>query len=327
MGAAVGLGAATILHNNNVEISTSTIVGLSIIANVFPDIDVIFKLKNNYTYINFHRGFSHSIVFAAIWIILLSTIAYFLNDQQHFLIFALISALGIGLHVFTDLLNGYGVQFMWPFKKQWIAFGLTYTFDALLFILHIIAFILILGFHFPVLITLGVTYALLISYIIVSYFYHYYLKQQLVKKYGNFKRLILQARSHPYKWKYVYETKDKNFYIGLINKRKIIELRHEKRQEILSPELEKEIRKDKNVKAFIDFTPIFNYQITKNDDGSIIIKFYDLRYLMVKKDNQYYIFNCIVKVYNNIVTKSYMGFVVSQGNEDKQFEKVKEITI
>lgn len=324
MGAAVGLCAATIANNSGLEVNTTSVVVLSIIANSFPDIDVIFKLKSNYSYINYHRGFSHSVLFAFIWIILLSVLGFFFNGAQHYFFYLIVAALGIGLHLFTDLLNGYGVQFLWPFKRKWIAFGLTYTFDVLLFTLHAIAFAAIFLLGAPVLVTFGIIYAILIAYIISAYFYHYYLKQQLVHKYGKLKRLILQSRSTPFKWKYVYETYDKNFYMGLINKKTITQLRYEKRMEVLDPELEKELMKDKKVKAFIDFTPIFNYEVSHEDDGSMVIKFYDLRYLMVKNDNQYYIFNCIAKVKDNVILKSYIGFTVAKGNEEKKFDKIKE---
>lgn len=324
MGAAVGLCASTIANSHGIEVATSSVVVLSIIANSFPDIDVLFKLKSEHSYINYHRGFSHSALFAVIWIILLSVLGFIFNGYEHYFFYLILVSIGIGLHLFTDLLNGYGVQFLWPFKRKWIAFGLTYTFDVLLFSLHIVAFAAIFLLGTPVLITFGIVYSILILYIITAYFYHYYLKQQLVHKYGKLKRLILQSRSTPFKWKYVYETYDKNFYMGLIYKKKITQLRYEKRQEILDPELEKELMKDKKVKAFIDFTPIFNYEITHEPDGSMVIKFYDLRYLMVKNDNQYYIFNCIVRVKNNVILKSYIGFIVSKGNEEKKFDKIKE---
>ncbi|MDF9867404.1 inner membrane protein [Bacilli bacterium PM5-3] len=323
MGVATGLMLANVASNNNIEVNTASIVAISIIANVFPDIDIIFKLKGENAYINNHRGPSHSIFFAFIWILLISTFGYFSVNENYF-IYLICATLGISLHIFTDLLNGYGVQFLWPFQKKWIAFGITYTFDAVLIFLHIISFILIFIFKTPILLTFFSVYSIIGLYILISFIYHYFLKKALIKKYGKYKRLILQAKATPFNWKYVYETYDKKFFMGVVRFKTIIQLRYEKRLEVLSPELEKILHNDNNVKAFIDFTPIYNYHIHKRENNIIEIKYYDLRYLMVRKGQLNYTFNCIVQVKDNVVQSSYLGFTLNEENAKKRFEKRKE---
>ena len=320
MGVATGLIVSNIATNNSIEVNTASVVAISVLANVAPDFDVIFKLKGNNSYVTHHRAESHSILFAFMWIISIALLGA-LTVNGNFPIYLLVATLGISLHIFTDLLNGYGVQFLWPFNKKWIALGITYTFDSVFLILHIFAFAAIWWFNTNIIQTFIVTYSILLIYLLISFAYHYYLKQQLIKKYGKFKRLILQAKATPFDWKYVYETTDKKFYMGIVHYKTIIQLRYEKRMEILNPELEKKLYQNKDVKAFIDFTPIFNYHIHNRENGVVEIKFYDLRYLMVRKNQHFYTFNCFVGVKDNEVISSYLGFTINEDNAVKRYKK------
>lgn len=323
MGAATGLMVSQIALNQGVDVNVASVVTLSIAANCFPDIDVLYKLKSNNAYISNHRGKSHSIVFALLWVSILTVLGFY-TTNSHLEIYFYVALLGVSLHLFTDLLNGYGVALIWPFNPKWIALGITYTFDAILIALHVIGFIAIFIFDADVLLTFMIIYAILIIYIFVSFIYHYHLKQRLIKKYGKYKRLILQARAQPFSWKYVYETTDKEFFMGIIIRSKIEQVRFEKRLEVLSDDLEAILYKNKDYKAFIDFTPIYNYKIKHRPDDVLEIKFYDLRYLMVRKNQQFFTFNCFVQLKNNEIITSYLAFTINEENAYKNFEKVKE---
>lgn len=320
MGAATGLFVASVASANNVEINTSALVIYSIVANVLPDIDVVLKLKSNATYINNHRGVTHSIVFALIWIVMLSSIAQF-RSPENYIYYIIVATLGISAHIFTDLLNGYGVQFLWPFHKKWIAFGITYTFDIVFLISHFVTLILMFTLSIDPIIIIPVLYFIIILYIFVEFILHYRLRKMLIQKYGKYKRLILQSKSRPLQWKYVYETDDKNFYMGIINKQEIIQLRYEKRLETIPLHIEKILLKDKAVNAFINFTPIYNYHIKHRANGTLEIKYYDLRYLMVRKGKQMYQLNCLVRIKDDKVLKSYVGFVINEETAHKKLRK------
>jgi inner membrane protein len=323
MGIATGLIISNVATQNNVEVNEASVVCVSIIANIICDIDVVLKLKSNQSYIKNHRGISHSFLLTIFWIVLISFLGY-LSVKQNYFIYLLVAIVGVYSHIFTDLLNGYGVQFLWPIHKKWIALGITYTFDTVLISLHIIAFLLIIYAKTNVLLTFLTIYLFILIYIFISYIYHYQLKKLLIRKYGKYKRLIIQAKSLPFNWKYVYETTDKKFYMGIVRFKTIIQLRYEKRKEILSEALEKEIMKDKNVKTFIAFTPIYNYVIKHYPDHKIDIRFYDLRYLMVRKNTMYYTFNCLIHLENNNVKSSFLGFTINEDNARKKFTKIKE---
>lgn len=322
MGIAMGLLVANISTNIGIEVDATSLIALSAIAHNFPDIDVVLKLKNNETYINFHRSVTHSVLFAILWIILLTLVGYIIGPNN-IVLTLIVSFLGIFFHIFTDLLNGYGVQFLWPFNKKWIAFGITYTVDIFLIIMHVVTFILIFKFNTNILISIICLYIILTIYILFEFILHYNLKKSLIKKYGKYKRLILQSKSTPFKWKYVYETTNKYFYMGEIVHNTIIQLRYEKRREIIDKDLEKIIHQNKSVNTFINFTPIYNYHVKHKEKGVLEIKFYDLRYLMVRNGTHMYQLNCLVKVNNNEVIDSYIGFIINENIIEKKFKSFK----
>lgn len=324
MGVATGFLISGVATKLGVNVNPSSIVAVSVAANVIPDIDVLYKLKSNVSYINNHRGRSHSLIVALMWIAILTLIGTLAIHHNPPWLYLLTATIGVTLHLFTDLLNGYGVQLLWPFHKQWIALGITYTIDAFILISHIVAFALIIIFNFDVVFTLSCLFIIIIIYLIIAFIIHYFLKGMLIQKYGRYKRLILQSKSTPLKWKYVYETTDKKFYIGTIVGTRIKQLRYEKRNEILDAKLKRNLFKDKAVKAFVDFAPIYNYTVEekKDDNGNNIteVKFYDLRYLILRKDRYMYQFNCIVQVKDDKVLKSYIGFVLNDDTVDKKIK-------
>ena len=319
MGVATGMVISSVATRGGFDVDHSTIITMSIIANNMPDIDVLFKLKSNESYINNHRTKSHSISLFVVWLILLTVFGTIFSDENSKLIF-IVCFIGLFSHIITDLFNGYGIQLFWPFSKKWIAMGITYTIDVLFIITHLVMFALMFFFKESVILIFACGYTFLLLYIFLSYLYHFELKRKLVKKYGRYKRLILQSKPTPFRWKYVYETTDKKFYIGTIKNNTINQLRYEKRKETINKSLEEKLKENNDLKAFLDFTPIFNYTI-KEEKDSKIIKFYDLRYLSVKEDKQYYTFNCIVEVKNDSVINSYVGFSIKENSASKKFLK------
>lgn len=327
MGVATGFLIGGIATKLGVDVTSSSIVAVSVAANTMPDIDVLYKLKSNASYINNHRGRSHSLIVSLMWILILTLIGVFGIRGNPPLLYLITATIGVMLHLFTDLLNGYGVQLLWPFQKRWIALGITYTIDAFILISHIVAFGLIIVFHFNMLYTLSILYIIIIIYLVIASIIHYFLKGMLIQKYGRYKRLILQSKSTPLKWKYVYETTDKKFYIGEIAGNNIHQIRYEKRVEMLEPELKKNLFKDKDVQAFLNFAPIYNYTVKekKDDYGENVteVKFYDLRYLIHRKERYMYQFNCIAQVKDNKVLRSYIGFVLNDDTAEKKIKKPK----
>lgn len=117
------------------------------VANSFPDIDFVTSLwlspaDNVLT----HRGFTHSIVF-----ILLTTLVFFwiairwdkqqLMSRSNWFLFFLIQ---LGLHLFVDAFNAYGVGWLIPFDDVRISFHTLFVVDPFYSSVLIVVFMLLL---------------------------------------------------------------------------------------------------------------------------------------------------------------------------------------
>src|SRR3990172_4517704 len=87
---------------------------------LIPDIDhFTLRLAGPVAYLKYHRGFTHSII----GIIPLALIIAFIvpmffkqiRGKADYLTFAGMSALGIGTHIFLDIITSYGTQVFFPF--------------------------------------------------------------------------------------------------------------------------------------------------------------------------------------------------------------------
>jgi inner membrane protein len=118
--------------------ATQAIFTASIVGSVFPDLDTLYRVKGNGTYLRQHRGYTHSIPF-------LIGSAFFITAGVHWgfggavqlVTLFLFTAFALFLHVFTDVLNAYGTQVFRPFSKRRTAFNILPVIDPILIIFHL----------------------------------------------------------------------------------------------------------------------------------------------------------------------------------------------
>ena len=102
------------------------------IAGTIPDLDVI--IRNFVHPIDaalWHRGFSHSIIFA---ILFSPILAWLINrvykNRYDFKLWWKLFFLGIVTHPMLDVFTNYGTEFFWPFKLRW-TFNSVFVIDPL----------------------------------------------------------------------------------------------------------------------------------------------------------------------------------------------------
>ena len=148
------LAAVALSHtglNRKTRFATLTLI---VGANL-PDIDLVAALGGGATYLNYHRGFTHSILGAALLATLLGGAAFFLGrkapaakkagppvDARWLLITAWIA---LASHVLMDFTNSYGIRPFLPFSGRWYAWDIMPIIDPLLLAL------LVLGLASPAL--------------------------------------------------------------------------------------------------------------------------------------------------------------------------------
>jgi inner membrane protein len=119
-----------------------------LVSGLAADVDWVTRLGGAADFLRGHRTVTHSIV-GTLAIAAIVAVAGWLLGQKYTK-FAIgifpalgISAIGAGVHLFLDLLNGYGVKLLWPFSAKWYAWDLVESVDSW------ILFFLLVGLLIP----------------------------------------------------------------------------------------------------------------------------------------------------------------------------------
>jgi inner membrane protein len=322
----MGVGL-TALATLDVDIARNTsniefIAACTIAGSLIPDIDVALKAFGNDIYIKNHRGISHSLPFIFLWSLIIPIVITIFNNSIDYWVLWRWTLLAVTGHVITDIFNGYGTQALWPFHKKWIALGVTYTFDVVTIVIHLIGFLILLftdahpGYVFLTI------YILMAIYLMVQLFHKHQLKKILVKEYGPLRRYVFVSKTLPHTWKYVVECQSKYFYIGLITGAKLTEQDKIKKETRIPEEYWDLIQHDFNMRSFLYFSPIYNWKISEDKNGIIEIRAFDLRYLSEnRKGEMIYAFTALCHIKDGKITDSYMGFIFDEDLLQKHLKK------
>lgn len=106
-----------------------------LVSGLVADVDWATRFAGASAFLHGHRTATHSLV--GTMVIVAGVAAGFWVAGQKFPKFAieiipalLICAIGAGVHLLLDLLNGYGVKLMWPFNAKWYAWDIADSVDA-----------------------------------------------------------------------------------------------------------------------------------------------------------------------------------------------------
>ncbi len=291
-------------------------VGGIMIGSLIPDIDTVLKLRNNAVYIKHHRGITHSIPAVLLWPIALTALLLLLIPEANMLHLWMWTFLAVFLHVFVDIFNAYGTQALRPFSHKWVAIGVINTFDPNIFVAHIIAITLwLIGFN-PI-ITFLTMYAIIVLYYLLRFAVKRAVKYAVQKRLPDATEIIIAPTIRFFQWRIVASSPTYH-YVGRAYGRAITIYDQFHREPLPQfPEVEAAL-KDSNVKAFIDFSPIYRWEVTKFKN-LCEVRLIDLRY----RSNDYYPFVAVAHIDDDLnIVNSYTGWIFS---EDKLNKKLKFI--
>ncbi|MYL57714.1 metal-dependent hydrolase [Virgibacillus halodenitrificans] len=306
MGVALG-GIATLdpAVQSDPALFNAVLVG-TIVGSHAPDFDTVLKLKNNATYIRHHRGVTHSLPAVIMWGILISSIIHLFVPQVEFFNLWLWTALAVILHVFVDIFNAYGTQAYRPFTNKWVAHGFINTFDPYIFILHIAGIcVWALGAN-P-----GYTWLIIYSVIFLYYIKRYLDKREIVKKVKSYfpgtEKIATSPTIKQNYWRVAITTKSK-FYVGAVENGHIEIVDEFIKKPLPETEIMNKALTDKNISAFLSFSPVYRWEINDYDDFTEV-RFIDLRY----RSKGYYPFVAVVQISDNMnIISSYTGWIFSE---------------
>ncbi len=310
----IALGGLAMLDpvvSQNPSFHQAVIAG-TIIGSNAPDFDTVLKLRNNAVYIRHHRGMTHSIPAVLLWPSFITmTIAVFIPDVN-LLHLWLWTFLAVFLHVFVDIFNAYGTQALLPFSRKWIALGIINIFDPFIFFTHLLTISLWFAGLDPGPLFLSM-YAMIFVYYVWRIVVHKILVNKVKQKIPDAEEIIVSPTIRWDKWLVSVKTKDR-FFVARAKKMKIIILDRYERNPITDSSIINAAKKDKNLSAFLAFSPIYRWKIEETSNG-YKVRFIDLRY----RSKEHYPFVAVVKLNKKLeIQSSYTGWIYSEDRLQKK---------
>ena len=210
-----GLVGTSISH---LYIKNKKILLMSLIAflsAMSPDLDIFFRSQTDpLLFFEFHRQFTHSLIFIPIGGLLCSIFFYYLIAKRcriSFISTLVVCTLAYSTHGLVDATTSYGTQLYWPFSNERVSFNIISVVDPL--------------FTFPVLILLIFSiskrsYTLSLLSVIWIFFYYSLGKMQeqrvssimegVIKERGHVPSnlLVKPSFANIIVWKIIYEHED-----------------------------------------------------------------------------------------------------------------------
>lgn len=105
-------------------------MALGFVAAAFPDSDFILRGIDVLTYLNLHRGVTHSIVMLPLWALILALVVRALNrNKKPWRVYFGVIAMGIGIHIAGDVITAYGTKIFAPFSDFRLSWPTTFIID------------------------------------------------------------------------------------------------------------------------------------------------------------------------------------------------------
>ena len=200
-----------------------TIGIIGFLAGMSPDLDVLIKSDQDpLLFLEFHRQFTHSLIFIPIGGLIFASVFYSLFKRRISLSFKQVwfyASVGYGTHGILDTCTSYGTQLLWPFTNDRFSWNNISIIDPL-FTLPIIVLITLAAIKkSPFLARVSLIWA--IFYLSLGWFQH----QRAIE----FANELIQQRGHNaieisvkpsfgnlILWKIIYKTKDR-FFVDAVN--------------------------------------------------------------------------------------------------------------
>ncbi|WP_010097171.1 metal-dependent hydrolase [Ornithinibacillus scapharcae] len=306
MGVAIaGLSTLDPVVANDPVLFNAVLVG-TVLGSHAPDFDTILKLRNNATYIRHHRGVTHSVPAVIFWGVLIASLIHLFVPTVDFWHLWGWIAFAVVLHVFVDIFNAYGTQAYRPFTNKWVAHGFINTFDPYIFTLHLAGIVAwILGAH-P-----GYTWLTIYAVILLYYIKRYMDKKEIVNSIKEYFPDTCEVATSPTikqnYWRVAITTSDR-FYVGTVVNGHIEIVDEFKKIPLPKSPIIDIATKDKNISAFLSFSPVYRWEINEFDDYTEV-RFIDLRY----RSKTFYPFVAVVQINPDMeIISSYTGWIFSE---------------
>lgn len=314
----LGLGGLAMLDPavaQNPATTEAVMIGV-LVGSQAPDFDTVFKLKDNATYIRHHRGISHSMPAIIIWSLFITAIIlpFFSGAEAlHLWLWTLFAVL---LHVFVDIFNAYGTQALRPFTEKWIRLGVINIFDPVIFGAHLAGIVIWMSHLGPPGLTFLSVYVLLFFYYIWRVWVHHNVLKKIKKKAPTAEYIDVSPSFRWTHWHVAIRASSKYVVAEVTRNNGVMILETYGREPVPGNPVMAAAKRDKNVQSFLDFSPIFRWEVNEYRDYDEV-RFIDLRY---RDKGGHYPFVAIAFIdHDQNIVSSFTGWVHS---EDKLKKKL-----
>lgn len=274
----MGIGLAGLAHIDPVVASSSVMGGAVLLSTIAgsqaPDLDTLFRLKGTSLYVKNHRGASHSLPALLLYSMLIPLFVAILITGTNLLHLLLWTGIAVGIHVLTDLLNGYGTQAFRPFTEKWVSWNVLHIFDIVIFLLHIIGIGLWIAGAPPAIVFASI-YTLVVLYTGWRIVYKSIMRKRIEATVATHGVLHLFPTRHLLQWNIIYYT-DNAIHLGEIKRGHIhwseeLPIAQWEHPAITSAQAHPDIRN------FLYFSRYAYVEVEETDFGAEV-RFIDLRY-------------------------------------------------
>jgi len=281
----IGASLAQSTVTNKRYLIIAGIIGF--LSGMAPDLDILIRSEQDpLLFLEYHRQFTHSLVFIPIGGLICAAILFFILRLKKTLSFRqawVYATLGYGTHGLLDACTSYGTLLFWPFSYERISWNNISIIDPLFTIPILILILISVSFKKILPARLALIWGLL--YLILGVVQHNHAKElakELALKRGHtIQRIQVKPTiGNLFLWKAIYESAG-YFYtdgIGLYPISKIYEGERTKKLNIGEDFtwLNKESQQAKDIKRFEWFSSGY-VAVSKNNPNQII----DIRYSML----------------------------------------------
>lgn len=274
----MGIGLAGLAHMDPIVASSPVMSGAVLLATILgsqaPDVDTLYRFGGTSLYVRNHRGASHSLPALLLYAMIIPLVISFLFVDINMVHLFLWTSIALGIHVLTDLLNGYGTQAFRPFTDAWISWNVLHIFDIVIFSVHLVG-ILLWFLGTPPGALFAIIYLLLLLYTLWRIGYKSKIKHKIQSSLSDKGVLHLFPTRNLFEWNVIYYSPD-SIRLGEVKKGEIhwsetlLNVKND------HPAIES-AKQHRDIQNFLYFSRYAYVDVDETDFG-YEVRFIDLRY-------------------------------------------------
>lgn len=121
------------------EDTRKAVLWSAIIGSQAPDLDILYRVKGDLSYLAFHRGVSHSLPSLIIIPLLVTLLLRLFFPRLSKGIVFIVAFASTLLHIFLDVLTSYGTLALWPLSNQRLGWDILMIIDPFILLVCAIA--------------------------------------------------------------------------------------------------------------------------------------------------------------------------------------------